>query len=151
MTEHPRIDVTVDTVALTVVGDDLHVLVVRRGSPPFEGQWALPGGYLEIDEDLAPGAARELREETGIELDPEELRQLRAYGEPDRDPRNRTISVAHLAELDEAAEAQGGSDAADARWRSVAELLEEDAMAFDHATILRDGVAASRWAAVMPR
>lgn len=146
MSEHPRIDVTVDVVALTEVDGALHVLVVRRGSPPFEGQWALPGGYLEVDEGVAPAAARELSEETGIELDPDELRQLGAYGAPDRDPRNRTISVAHLAELDERAEVHGGSDAAEAAWRPVAELLEEDALAFDHATILRDGVAASRWA-----
>jgi 8-oxo-dGTP diphosphatase len=146
VSEHPRIDVTVDVVALTDINGDLRVLVVRRGNPPFEGQWALPGGYLEVDEDLAPGAARELREETGIELSPDDLRQLGAYGEPDRDPRNRTISVAFFVGLDDEVEAEGGSDAADAQWRSVDELLSEDALAFDHARILRDGAA--RWASV---
>ena len=146
MSEHPRIDVTVDVVALAVVDDELRVLVVRRGNPPFEGQWALPGGYLEVDEDLAPGAARELHEETGIALHPTELTQLAAYGEPGRDPRNRTISVAHLAELDHEVEPEGGSDADDARWVAVSELLEGEELAFDHALILRDGVAASRWA-----
>jgi 8-oxo-dGTP diphosphatase len=144
LSEHPRIDVTVDVVALTEVEGELHLLVVRRGNPPFEGKWALPGGYLEFDEDLAPGAARELHEETGLELKPEELRQLGAYGEPDRDPRNRTISVAFLVELDEAAPAQGGDDASDAQWRPV-DAVRED-LAFDHAKILRDAVAMSRWA-----
>ena len=112
--DYPRIDVTVDVVALSHVDGRLHVLVVRRGNPPFEGQWALPGGYLEVDEDLAPAAARELREETGIVLHPYELMQLAAYGAPDRDPRNRTISVAHLAQLGHAPEPAGGSDADDA-------------------------------------
>jgi 8-oxo-dGTP diphosphatase len=150
VSDYPRIDVTVDVVALAEVGHRLHALVVRRGNAPFEGRWALPGGYLEVDEDLAPAAARELHEETGIELDLDDLRQLGAYGAPDRDPRNRTVSIAFLAELDEDPEARGGSDAADARWRPVEELWEEQ-LAFDHATILRDAVAASRWAAVLPR
>jgi 8-oxo-dGTP diphosphatase len=138
--DYPRIDVTVDVVALAPVDGRPHVLVVRRGNPPFEGQWALPGGYLEVDEDLAPAAARELHEETGIELRPDDLRQLRAYGEPGRDPRGRTISVAHLVELGEATEPQGGSDAAEARWLPVDELLDGDDLAFDHSTILREAL-----------
>jgi 8-oxo-dGTP diphosphatase len=146
--KHPRIDITVDVVALTEVEGALHVLVVRRGNPPFEGQWALPGGYLEFDEDLAPAAARELHEETGIALHPDELRPLAAYGAPGRDPRNRTVSVAFLAELDHEIDAEGGSDADEARWWVLSDLLFEDELAFDHATILRDGVAASRWASV---
>jgi 8-oxo-dGTP diphosphatase len=139
--DHPRIDVTVDVVALTEVDGELRLLVVRRGSPPFEGRWALPGGFLEVDEDLAPGALRELQEETGIALRPQDLRQVGAYGAPDRDPRGRTISIAFLARLDDQPEAQGGSDAADARWRPVAELLDDGELAFDHAEIVRDAVA----------
>jgi 8-oxo-dGTP diphosphatase len=146
--DYPRIDVTVDVVALAHVGGEPQVLVVRRGNPPFEGQWALPGGYLEVDEDLATSAARELREETGVDLPAERLRQLGAYGDPDRDPRNRTVSVAFVAQLDEPALARGGSDAADARWLPVADLTREDGtgdqnleLAFDHAQILRDAVA----------
>lgn len=142
--DHPRIDVTVDVVALADRDGVPHVLLVRRGNPPFEDQWALPGGYLEVDEDLAPGAARELHEETEIEVPPVDLRPLGAYGEPDRDPRNRTISVAFLAELDEAVEPRGGDDAADARWHPVPDIAEE-LLAFDHAEILRDAVASSRW------
>ena len=140
MSEHPPIDVTVDVVAFTQVDGELHLLVVRRGNPPFEGQLALPGGYLEVDEDLAPAAARELHEETGIELRAEELLQLGAYGEPDRDPRNRTISVAFLATLDRAIAAEGGSDAADAKWAPVESLLAGGDLAFDHASIVRDAV-----------
>jgi 8-oxo-dGTP diphosphatase len=147
--DYPRIDVTVDVVALTEIDASLHVLVVRRGNPPFEGEWALPGGYLEVDEDLAAGAARELGEETGVSVRHEELRQLGAFGAPDRDPRNRTVSVAFLAELDREAEATGGSDAAEAVWKPVDELLTSD-LAFDHETILRAGVAASRWSASLP-
>lgn len=151
MSEHPRIDVTVDVVALAMADRALHVLLVRRGNPPFEGQWALPGGYLEVDEDLAPAAARELGEETGLALAANDLRQLGAYGAPDRDPRNRTVSVAFLAELHAPGEVEGASDAAQAQWRPVAELLDAGSgadLAFDHAVILRDAVAASRWASV---
>jgi 8-oxo-dGTP diphosphatase len=136
--KYPRIDVTVDVVALAPVDGALHVLLVRRGNPPFEGQWALPGGYLEVDEELATAAARELQEETGVELPVERLRQLGAYGDPDRDPRNRTVSVAYLVELDEQLAARGDSDADEARWLPVAELGE---LAFDHALILSDAVA----------
>jgi 8-oxo-dGTP diphosphatase len=140
--DYPRIDVTVDVVALAELDGQTRVLVVRRGNPPHEGEWALPGGYLEVDEDFAPGAARELAEETGIEVDPAELRQLRAYGVPDRDPRGRTISVAHVIRLDEVGAPRGGDDAAEAAWRPVIELLAEG-MAFDHAEILRDALAST--------
>ncbi len=150
---HPRIDVMVDVVALAPVEGALHVLCVRRGSPPYEGRWALPGGYLEVDEDLAPAAARELQEETGVEVAPEALRQLGAYGEPGRDPRGRAVSVAFLALLEEDSPARGGSDAADAQWLPVADLVADDApeeLAFDHAVILRDGISAGRGAGRWP-
>jgi 8-oxo-dGTP diphosphatase len=139
--DHPRIDVTVDVVPLTEVDGELRLLVVRRRNPPFEDRWALPGGFLEVDEDLAPGALRELQEETGIALRPQDLRQVGAYGAPDRDPRGRTISIAFLARLDDQPEPQGGSDAADARWLAVAELLDDGELAFDHAEIVRDALA----------
>ena len=138
--DYPRIDVTVDVVALTPVDGRLHVLVVRRGNPPFEGQWALPGGFLEVDEELADGAARELQEETGVRLDPTDLRQLGAYGAPDRDPRGRTISIAHVVHLESASEAKGGDDAADAAWVEVGKALDEG-LAFDHDQILRDAAS----------
>jgi 8-oxo-dGTP diphosphatase len=140
MSDYPRIDVTVDVVVLAPVDGRPHVLVVRRGNPPFEGQWALPGGYLEVDEDLATSAARELREETGVDLDPADLRQLGTYGAPDRDPRGRTISVAHLVRLDSTSEATGADDADEADWVPVEEALERG-LAFDHDQILRDALS----------
>jgi 8-oxo-dGTP diphosphatase len=141
--DYPRIDVTVDVVALATVDGVQKLLVVRRGNPPFEGQWALPGGYLEVDEDLAVSAARELAEETGVRLDPSELRQLGAYGAPDRDPRGRTISVAHVVRLDSASVAKGGDDAAEAAWVEVGKALD-DGLAFDHDQIVRDALSTAR-------
>jgi len=140
--DYPRIDVTVDVVALALVEGVQHVLVVRRGNPPFEGQWALPGGYLEIDEDLAVSAARELAEETGVDVAPDALDQLGAYGAPDRDPRGRTVSVAHVVRLDSASAAQGGDDAAEADWVPVEEALQRG-LAFDHDVILRDALGSA--------
>jgi 8-oxo-dGTP diphosphatase len=140
VSDYPRIDVTVDVVALAPVDGQTHLLVVRRGNPPFEGQWALPGGYLEVDEDLAVSAARELAEETGIHLDPSVLGQLGAYGAPDRDPRGRTISVAHVVRLDAAPDAKGGDDAAEAAWVEVGKALA-DGLAFDHEQIVRDALS----------
>jgi 8-oxo-dGTP diphosphatase len=137
--DYPRIDVTVDVVALAPVDGELHLLVVRRGNPPFEGRWALPGGYLDVEEDLATSAARELSEETGLEVAPSELRQLGAYGAPDRDPRGRTISVAHVLRLDAPSEAAGGDDAAEAAWVEVGKALD-DGLAFDHEQIVRDAI-----------
>jgi 8-oxo-dGTP diphosphatase len=139
VSDYPRIDVTVDVVALAPVDGELHLLVVRRGNPPFEGQWALPGGYLEVDEDLATSAARELSEETGLDVQPGDLRQLGAYGAPDRDPRGRTISVAHVLRLDSPSEAAGGDDAAEAAWVEVGKALD-DGLAFDHDQIVRDAL-----------
>jgi 8-oxo-dGTP diphosphatase len=143
VSDYPRIDVTVDVVALAPVDGQTHLLVVRRGNPPFEGQWALPGGYLEVGEDLAVSAARELEEETGVRLDPSELRQLGAYGAPDRDPRGRTISVAHVVRLDSASVAKGGDDAAEAAWVEVGKALD-DGLAFDHDQIVRDALSTAR-------
>ena len=139
MADYPRIDVTVDVVALAPVEGQLHVLVVRRGNPPFEGQWALPGGYLEVDEDLATSAARELAEETGLRVDPGDLTQLGAYGGPARDPRGRTISVAHVLRRDSAFDVKGGDDAAEAAWVEVGQALDQG-LAFDHEQIVRDAL-----------
>ena len=93
--DYPIFSVTVDVVALTISSDTLCALVVRRGEEPHRGRWALPGGFVHVDEDLAPAAERELLEETGVRVDA--LEQLATYGAPGRDPRGRTVSVAHLA------------------------------------------------------
>lgn len=135
--KYPIFSVTVDVAALVVDEGVLKVLVVERGQEPYAGRWALPGGFVGIDEDLADAAARELVEETGVEA--VRMEQLKTYGAPGRDPRSRVVSVAWLAVLPEPAVATAGTDAAKAAWRSVDELLALG-LAFDHDTILRDAV-----------
>jgi 8-oxo-dGTP diphosphatase len=137
--------VTVDLVVFTIRGDALCVLVVRRRLAPYKGRWALPGGFVEEDEDLPDAARRELAEETGLEALPGHLEQLKSYGRPDRDPRQRVVSVAYLALAAELPEPAAASDAAEARWRSVDELLGSvRRLAFDHADILVDGLERAR-------
>lgn len=129
--EYPRPALTADVV-LIAPGAPAEVLLVRRGKPPFEGCWALPGGFVEMDEDLEPAARRELAEETGMEAGP--LMQVGAFGRPGRDPRGRVVSVAFTGTpAREGAGAQAASDAAEARWFPLDELPE---LAFDHAEII---------------
>src|SRR6185437_462743 len=92
-----NLSVTVDLVILTIREQTLRVLLVRRGIPPYQGRWALPGGFLEEGEDLDRAAVRELAEETGLAMVDVHLEQLRTYGTPGRDPRGRVVTVAHLA------------------------------------------------------
>lgn len=144
-TAHPPFAVTVDLVVLTVRDDALQVLAVQRGEEPYAGRWALPGGFVQPAEDLREAAARELLEETGVAADHFHLEQLASYGAPDRDPRMRTVTVAHVALAADLPAPVAGSDAADARWHPVTDLLADpDALAFDHAQILRDGVERAR-------
>jgi 8-oxo-dGTP diphosphatase len=138
--DYPIINVTVDVVVLVADEDELRALMVRRGGPPYQGRWALPGGFLEVDEDLETAARRELEEETGVGTDEVSLEQLGTYGAPRRDPRGRTISVAWLAVLPFAVDPRAGSDASGASWRPVDSLLGRVRVAFDHKQILRDAV-----------
>ena len=132
-----RYYVTVDAVAVAPSGGGLCVLLIRRGHEPFAGSWALPGGFVDPDEDLEQAARRELIEETGVSVS--EMRQIGAFGEPDRDPRGRAISVAFLAVLDSALAARAGDDAAEARWFPIDRLPKK--LAFDHAAILAAGIS----------
>lgn len=130
--EYPRPMVTVDVVILTLREDDLQVLLIRRKNPPFAGMWAIPGGFIGIDEPLEKAALRELEEETGIR--DVHLEQLYTFGDPGRDPRGRVITVAYLALLPpDRTTVRAGDDAADARWWSVHNLPP---LAFDHDRIL---------------
>jgi 8-oxo-dGTP diphosphatase len=134
----------VDVVLLTIRREQLHVLLVNR-SEPEAGQLALPGGFVVPGEDLPDAALRELREETGLQVDVRHLEQLQTYGHPGRDPRGRVISVAYLAITPDLPEPQAGTDAIGARWHPVQQLPDNRAnLAFDHAMILADGVERAR-------
>ena len=139
----PPFAVTVDLIALTVRDDALQALLVTRAEEPFAGELALPGGFVRPDEDLNAAAARELAEETGLHQVPGHLEQLGTYGAPDRDPRMRVVSVAYLAMAPALPDPEPGGDASSAAWVPVAKALESE-LAFDHRTLLTDGVARAR-------
>ncbi len=147
-TAYPRPSVTVDLVILTVQDTDLKLLLVRRKQPPFADWWALPGGFVRVGdgfedqgESLLDAAHRELAEETGLPRDKVFLEQLYTFGDADRDPRMRVISVAWYALVrpDLAPFVTAGSDAAEVRWVSLSHERPE-ALAFDHDRIVDTAV-----------
>ena len=140
---YPPVAVTADLVLLTIRDDRLAVLVIRRGDPPFQGQLALPGGFIRPEETLADAAARELAEETGLAAATVHLEQLASYGDPGRDPRMRVVTVAYLALAPNLPLPRAGTDAAEARWAPADDILA-DTMAFDHHQILADGIERAR-------
>jgi 8-oxo-dGTP diphosphatase len=129
---------TVDVAAISA-GDPPSVLLVQRANEPFQGRWALPGGFVEEGEQVVSAAPRELAEETGLELDALEL--LGVYDTPGRDPRGWSVSAVFIAVLSAEAEVEGGDDASAARWFAADALPE---LAFDHALIVADALARYR-------
>lgn len=145
--DYPPAAVTVDLVVLTIRHEALAILLVRRGVEPYAGQLALPGGFVRPDESLDAAASRELREETGLDLDATgrrdrlervHLEQLGSYGDPGRDPRMHVVTVAYLALAPELPAPQAGTDARAAAWLPAAHLPEP--LAFDHDRLLADGL-----------
>jgi 8-oxo-dGTP diphosphatase len=137
---------TVDLVILTVRQARLHVLLVERGVDPYLGMAALPGGFLrDAAEDITAAACRELGEEAGLDGNTLHLEQYGVYGNPGRDPRGRVVSVAYLAIAPQLPEPVPGTDAADAHWVPVDDVLSSPfPLAFDHRHILADGVERAR-------
>jgi 8-oxo-dGTP diphosphatase len=136
----PAFAVTVDVVILTIASGRLQVLLIRRGGAPFEGSWAIPGGFKRPDETLDEAARRELVEETGVDA-ASSLTQFGAYGDPGRDPRMNVVTVAYLAALRDVGAVAAGTDASDARLHPVDDVLEGRLeLAFDHLRIVRDAV-----------
>ena len=130
--DYPRPSVTADVIIFTLRDGDLQVLLIRRKNPPFQGVWAIPGGFAGMDESLEQAALRELEEETGVR--DVYLEQLYTFGDPGRDPRGRVITVAYFALVPTTAiDPRAGTDATEARWWSVYHLPP---LAFDHADIL---------------
>ena len=129
--KYPHPSVTTDCVIFGFDGTKLRVLLIERGIEPFKGKWALPGGFLRMDEDAETGALRELKEETG--LDAAYIKQFHTFTTPNRDPRERVITIAYYA-LVRLQEVTGGDDAARAEWYALDKV---PALAFDHDQILR--------------
>jgi 8-oxo-dGTP diphosphatase len=139
-TQFPAFAVTVDVVILTMSEGALHVLLVRRGEDPFQGMWAIPGGFKRPTETLDEAARRELSEETGVDV-PSLLAQFGAYGDPERDPRMNVVTVGYLAVLRDVGAIVAGTDAADAALVPVSDVLNGKlALAFDHLRLVRDAI-----------
>lgn len=129
-----NISVTADAVIFKEDPVGYKVLLVLRKNDPFKDQWALPGGFLAENESLKAGALRELKEETGLEM--ENLEQIGAFGDPGRDPRGRTISIAFVGKTKDSGQVNGGDDAKEAKWFRLNQLPK---LAFDHSKILEAG------------
>ncbi|MBO7609060.1 MAG: NUDIX hydrolase [Muribaculaceae bacterium] len=132
--KYPHPAVTTDCVVFGFDGIRLNVLLIQRGNEPYKGSWAFPGGFLNIDEDAPDGARRELLEETGLAVT--NVEQLGAFATPDRDPRERVISIAYFT-LMRTKDVTGGDDAAMAKWFPINKLPE---LAFDHQQIFEQAL-----------
>ena len=136
--KYPHPAVTSDCIVLAKAdAGQLSILLIRRKHEPCKGEWAFPGGFMNIDETAEDAAVRELAEETGVVIDSKQLRQVGAYTEVDRDPRERVITIAHVVVLDEMPAARGADDADSAQWFLVGHLPP---LAFDHGRTLADAL-----------
>jgi len=131
--EYPHPAVTTDVVIFTIREERLKLLLIKRAGDPYKGKWALPGGFVDIDESLEEGARRELDEETGVSG--VYLEQLYTFGQPDRDPRERVITVAYYALIpSDKVQLRAATDAEAVGWFGMEEL---PALAFDHDGIVK--------------
>lgn len=142
-TSFPPFAVTVDVVQLTVREDRLSVLLVERDTHPFRGLSALPGGFVQPDEDLDAAAVRRLEQETGVRRDVAHVEQLGAFGDPGRDPRMRVVSVAYLVFAPDLPAPRPGAGTKSVSWVPV-EQVDSEQLAFDHATVLAAGIERAR-------
>lgn len=126
-----KIFVTVDAVVFKKHNGQYKLLLIKRKNEPYKGSWALPGGFVDENEDLQDAAKRELLEETGVRAG--NIEQLKAFGTPGRDPRHHTVAVAFLVFADENVSAVAADDAAEAEWFDINDL---PALAFDHSEII---------------
>ncbi|PJR04398.1 NUDIX domain-containing protein [Avrilella dinanensis] len=131
-----KIFVTVDIVVFREKNTQKEILLIQRKNEPFKNQWALPGGFVDNDEDLETAAKRELREETCVVAS--NLQQVKAYGNPYRDPRGYMVSVVYFTTVDSDTNAVAADDAKALQWFTVENLPD---LAFDHQTIIEDTLA----------
>ena len=130
----PRPMVTVDAAVFTFSDDKAKVLLINRGNEPFKGKWALPGGFVDMDEELEDAVARELEEETGLAT--VQLEQMRTFGTVGRDPRGRMITIVFMGiAKEDQTTIKAGDDAAQAQWFDIEKLPED--MAFDHNEVIK--------------
>ncbi|MGC9332001.1 MAG: NUDIX domain-containing protein [Bacteroidales bacterium] len=137
--KYPRPMVTVDALIFAGYGEERKVLLIRRKNPPFQGKWALPGGFIDMDEDLVDAVERELKEETDLTLSG--FKQLKAFGKPQRDPRGRNISVVFFMQIEKPVVPTAGDDAEQVKWHKVKDLPK---LAFDHNEVIHEGLECTK-------
>ena len=132
--KYPHPAVTADCIVFNKEGNKIFILLIQRKNEPYKDCWAFPGGFINMDESAEDAAIRELKEETGLEVS--EIEQLKAFSNPNRDPRERVITIAFIAES-RIKDVKGGDDAKDAKWFDISVLPP---LAFDHELILKEAL-----------